>query len=146
MHCNKARRLLSDYLDRRLDPDLRQALKHHLAACSSCREELEGLRRATNLLRGAGVPQPPPQFAAQIKRSVVERGRPDSVSPPPAWQALRAWKTRRASRVTSASLPAPTDSMAAPDPLRQACPTARSSKVVPRRRTRLNPTQSACSP
>ena len=58
MKCLKARRLFGDYLDRRLDSELRQALKHHLAACAECRAELAALRRATELLHGATAPDP----------------------------------------------------------------------------------------
>lgn len=82
MHCHRARRLLSDYLDRRLNSEVRQALKHHLAACSDCRAELEGLRRATDLLHGVAAPQPPPDFAEKVKRSVAAAAqRPAPVRP-----------------------------------------------------------------
>jgi hypothetical protein len=88
MKCFKARRLLGDYLDRRLDPELRQALKHHLAACAECRAELAALRRATDLLHGTAAPTPPPDFGEKIKRSLAAAA-PVPAPIAPVWRAAR---------------------------------------------------------
>lgn len=60
MKCQKAKRLLSRYLDQELcGPELEQVEKH-LAECTWCREELAVLREYDQMLSSAlSVPDPP---------------------------------------------------------------------------------------
>jgi len=49
--CDRARELLSGYLDGELDPAERQELERHLAECPGCSEELKALRKTVDLVR-----------------------------------------------------------------------------------------------
>ena len=61
MQCQQATELLSDYVDRALDPALTVSMDNHVAACADCRENVEGLRRLWPQLNA--MPQiAPPAF------------------------------------------------------------------------------------
>jgi len=50
MTCSETRELLSGLLDQALDAREREEVEVHLAGCSDCRREMEGLRSAVSLL------------------------------------------------------------------------------------------------
>lgn len=66
MNCTEVSELLTAYLDNEVTQKERQEIESHLAGCPRCRKELEELRSAQKILRGALKTQaddanPPPQ-------------------------------------------------------------------------------------
>jgi len=59
--------MLSAYLDGELMPDERPGIESHLALCGSCREELETLRNAKQVLAGAPRREIPPELIAKLE-------------------------------------------------------------------------------
>ena len=66
----------------------RQAFESHVAGCAECREELEYLRPAAEVLPRSVPPVPPPE---SLKRSVMEaiEGESESAAPAPKRRRLR---------------------------------------------------------
>jgi len=61
--CQKARGLLSPYIDQQLSTSERLLVEDHLAKCALCSGELESLRAMVNLLHRVPVGSPPRSFA-----------------------------------------------------------------------------------
>ena len=66
MRCNDIRELMSAHVDGCLDDAGEQQLAAHLAACASCRQDLDDLQRMVNLLQQMGPVAPPPDLTARI--------------------------------------------------------------------------------
>lgn len=66
MNCHDARELFSALLDEALTPDERARLDEHLAACSECGRELDGLRRTVALVQGLPSDHAPPGFVERV--------------------------------------------------------------------------------
>ncbi len=66
MRCNDIRELMSAHVDGCLDDAGEQQLAAHLAACASCRQDLEDLQRVVNLLQQMEPVAPPPDLTARI--------------------------------------------------------------------------------
>ena len=79
--CQQLREMLSPYIDGELSTPEKTRVERHIAACDSCRRELESLRATVGLLRRASLVAPPRSFtiAARAPRRH-----------PVAWGALRA--------------------------------------------------------
>ena len=58
------------FIDGELDHSRRDEVLAHLAHCEPCRLEVDGLRRFTSALRGAGGPAVPPDLAARLLAAV----------------------------------------------------------------------------
>lgn len=54
--CRQTRRLMSEYIDGELGPEMR-ALDAHLARCPNCRRMLQNLSRTTTALQAVGGEQ-----------------------------------------------------------------------------------------
>mgnify|MGYP001606386951 FL=1 len=65
--------LLPDYLNRRLDEELREAVESHLRTCTQCREEMEALRDAFEYLRTHAPERPSASYFATILPRVRQR-------------------------------------------------------------------------
>jgi anti-sigma factor RsiW len=61
--CQKAKGLLSPYIDQQLSSSERVLVKKHLAKCAVCSAELESLKATVNLLHRVPVVSPPRSFA-----------------------------------------------------------------------------------
>jgi anti-sigma factor RsiW len=69
----RARELLSDYLEGELEPALREEFEAHLASCAETREELEALRGTLEALGTLQPVQPPDNFLQQVKAKLRRR-------------------------------------------------------------------------
>ena len=66
MNCENIKGLLNAYIDDLLNEKERQDVQAHIAACPSCRLELDELTRTVNLVRGLDRVVPPPWFSEQV--------------------------------------------------------------------------------
>jgi anti-sigma factor RsiW len=57
--CYRIERYLTAYADGELKPRLNRRVESHLAACESCRRELDSIVASDRILRSAGVPSVP---------------------------------------------------------------------------------------
>jgi hypothetical protein len=82
--CDELRPLLNAYLDGELHGPRLLQLQNHLASCESCRDELNELRRVSDLLHAAPAPEfmPADRFISQLKLQLPRRslGSPKPVS------------------------------------------------------------------
>lgn len=62
--CREVTPLLSQFLDRELEPGMAEKLREHLEVCSACRKFLESLDRTSQILRW-DPSTPIPEGAAQ---------------------------------------------------------------------------------
>lgn len=65
--------LLPDYVNGRLDEELREAVESHLRTCTQCREEMEALRDAFEYLRTHAPERPSASYFATILPRVRQR-------------------------------------------------------------------------
>lgn len=54
--CGEADRFMVDYIDYKLDPDVRKRFEDHLANCACCKHFLKAYQRTIELSRGYGEP------------------------------------------------------------------------------------------
>jgi len=66
--------LLSAYLDGELGPGERSEVDTHLAACASCRAELDGTATARTALRSLPVLEPPAHLLPEPAEPAARRG------------------------------------------------------------------------
>jgi len=100
MHCERARELLSPYLDEALAAHDRSLLTAHLASCQDCTKFAVDLRRLTRTLAAVGRQATPPSLLPRLRRALADAQPPVSGPPvrpphrprPPArtmpWRAL----------------------------------------------------------
>ena len=65
--CCNVVRLLADYLERRLEPDVRTALDAHLARCPRCVTQLKTYESTVSLLRSLRDDELPPELRLTLK-------------------------------------------------------------------------------
>ncbi len=82
----RAKELLSAYIDGELSPQEKTLVEGHLRECAECRRELETLRRTVAILRAAPRPALPRSFV--IRRADVEKA--PAPSPIPAFLRVAA--------------------------------------------------------
>jgi hypothetical protein len=70
MVCREATKRTSEYVDRRLGEIERRAFDDHLAECASCRSHLREIREASEALRFAPRPVPPPDLLDSTLRAI----------------------------------------------------------------------------
>ncbi len=73
MDHKKTKELVSSYLDAELDADTRQKVEGHLAACSECRAELEGMRKLKEVMGDMKLKSPPAEVWQVYWASVYNR-------------------------------------------------------------------------
>jgi len=90
MKCARARARLGSHLEGDLARAQDARLTAHLESCRACREELEALRRAAELVRGLPDPAPPAHLAERVMARLrdADGGRPGA--PPEALRAARS--------------------------------------------------------
>jgi len=71
MNCKSVQNRLSAYLDRELGGDELLQMRAHIAMCSHCRREVDGLRSLKILLGGIHCPEPPEGLAERLTASVM---------------------------------------------------------------------------
>jgi len=65
--CCNIVRFLADYLEKRLDPGLRQELDQHLARCPRCVTQLRTYESTVSLLRSLRDHELPPDLRLTVK-------------------------------------------------------------------------------
>lgn len=85
MRCGKIERLLTPYLDGRLDEVARQAVEAHLETCDGCRETHALLGLASQSLAAQGPAEPPEGLAERAARAAFAA---ESQAPASAWEGL----------------------------------------------------------
>ena len=65
--CCKVVRLLADYLDRRLPPELQTELEAHLRSCPRCVTQLKTYESTVSLLRSLRDDDLPPELRLTLK-------------------------------------------------------------------------------
>ena len=75
MNCNEVKSLLSLFHDGELAPEERRFVAEHIASCASCSQQLESIRRISDLVDTTPVPDVPGTLLARIERSLVSHGR-----------------------------------------------------------------------
>ena len=75
MDCNEVKSLLSLFHDGELAPEERRLVAEHIASCASCSQQLESIRRISNLVDTTPVPDVPDTLLARIERSLISHGR-----------------------------------------------------------------------
>lgn len=80
MECQKARQRLNPFLEGDLEGAQAREMETHVACCSTCRAELEGLRGSLALLEGLPSLSPPPGLASRVMAQVLQK----SAAPKPA--------------------------------------------------------------
>jgi hypothetical protein len=99
MRCNKARELISDALDARLDESKGLELSEHLATCSDCMTHQTVLARGQALLREEMV-EPPENFEWKVQLKIQQALRDQAVAEEP----LSGWKFWRPALASAASV------------------------------------------
>lgn len=72
MECPKAFRLLNPFLEGDLERARSRQVQEHLASCSVCRAEMEGLKWSLALLEGLPSLVPPPVLASRVMARVLQ--------------------------------------------------------------------------
>jgi hypothetical protein len=65
--CSRVVALLSDYLEDRLPPDVRQDLEQHLGGCHSCTSTLDGFRTTVSLLQSLSEDDLPEELRLRLR-------------------------------------------------------------------------------
>ena len=65
--CGSVVKLLADYLERRLPPDVRQELDEHLQKCPRCVAQLRTYESTVSLLRSLDDADLPPELRLTLK-------------------------------------------------------------------------------
>jgi len=73
MNCDRAKELLSDYLNGDLASAERALLEKHIESCSSCRAELRKLKRLRSILTSFPYVDPPSDFTQRVLASYYAR-------------------------------------------------------------------------
>jgi hypothetical protein len=70
MNCENIKELLNAYIDNLLSEKEMGTVQAHIASCPSCKEELDELTQAVNLVRGLDRVVPPPWFSEQVMKNI----------------------------------------------------------------------------
>ena len=65
--CSRVVALLSDYLENRLPPDVRQDLERHLGGCNSCTTTLDTFRATVSLLKSLSEEDLPEELRLRLR-------------------------------------------------------------------------------
>jgi anti-sigma factor RsiW len=66
--CRAVWKIVSEYVDGELDPELRERLEAHLSVCRHCTAIVDGLRNVVRLGAEGSVIQLPPGFSKRLIR------------------------------------------------------------------------------
>src|SRR5262245_27296348 len=71
MQCERARELLSAFVDDELDAEQWRAVAAHVADCRSCADQVDDFRRIGSLLAEAGRERLPGTLAVRVRRNIA---------------------------------------------------------------------------
>jgi hypothetical protein len=86
MRCKKAKKLISDYIDRELRPSKRTALEEHLETCEECRKIMKHYKTISETAQGFQAEAPSPFLWTRIKQGLETAAPSDKGSPKRAWR------------------------------------------------------------
>ncbi|HHX74000.1 MAG TPA: hypothetical protein GX699_03765 [Firmicutes bacterium] len=72
MKCKEAKKLMGEYLDQMLEGTRKQAFEEHLAACSSCRDDMVSTQNVLAWLQTAPEATPPPGLRQKVLRKLQQ--------------------------------------------------------------------------
>ena len=75
MNCSKAQRLINDYIDNLLEPELAQRLESHLEKCADCKDLFLDLKSIVDNAVDPYSPTPTDDLWPVIKRQVLKKNR-----------------------------------------------------------------------
>ena len=87
MNCNEVIPLLSPFHDGELAPDEHGSVADHVASCAACSQELESIRRLSDLVESSPLPEAPDTLLQKLERSFDERA--------PFWSRFQFSLSRR---------------------------------------------------
>jgi len=73
MECSEIRKLLSEYIDNVLDPELTKGVKDHLSRCKGCSNELASLKAVANSLDSLEPVKAPKDFLEMVHIRIRQR-------------------------------------------------------------------------
>lgn len=76
MNCRKVLSRLHAYQDGEMPASLRREMEEHLAACPSCRGQVEHIRQVDDMLDSLTVPPLPEKFATRVMAEARRRALP----------------------------------------------------------------------
>ena len=93
MHCERARELLSPYLDEALPAQDRTVLAAHLESCPGCARLAADWRRLARTLSAVGRQGAPPSLLPRLRRALAGAQAPTSGRPLPraSWTGPASW-------------------------------------------------------
>ncbi len=103
--CKRCERLLTPYLDSRLDADERAEVESHLASCESCKSTHALLSGAAAVLAAEGPAEPPADLAARAARAALDAAEKGAAKPTFVERWIRvAWPAAAAASVATVLL------------------------------------------
>ncbi len=75
MKCEELLKLLSDYVDDQIDPELCAELEKHLGGCNPCRVVVDNLRKTIKLYKDDEVYELPTDFKARLHETLKAKWR-----------------------------------------------------------------------
>ena len=73
MNCDKVKKKIPLYIDNELQPQEAQEVKDHLAICSVCRKETEGLKKQWDLLLSWKEEEPAAAYVSRVWTKIAEK-------------------------------------------------------------------------
>ena len=103
--CKRCERLLTPYLDSRLEADERAEVESHLACCEACKSTHALLSGAASVLAAKGPAEPSPGLAARAARAALDAADKEEARPTFVERWIRvAWPTAAAASVATVLL------------------------------------------
>jgi anti-sigma factor RsiW len=109
MQCERARELLSAYVDGEVDGEKRRAVAEHVERCPSCAVFAGDIRRIGGLLAEAGREPMPKSLALRIRRDIARAREAEGDEKVPAravsaarWPSMRGSAVRQAATIVAA--------------------------------------------
>jgi hypothetical protein len=109
LNCEQVQAEISAYLNRDVEPAVRDSMDAHLVSCEPCSDELEYMRLLVAALPGLPAAKPPDAFKASVlARWAVEKGTPATIPfPDMGTPATTVGVTSAAAAAAPLSVPAP---------------------------------------
>jgi hypothetical protein len=81
MRCNKARKLLQEYLEGTLESVKKKKLEEHIKGCISCKKELESLNEYFTTMGSIESINAPEEFLKSVRKRIEEAQKPRTIVP-----------------------------------------------------------------
>jgi hypothetical protein len=81
MKCNKAKKLLQEYLEGTLESAKKKKLEEHIKGCISCKKELESLNEYFTTMESIESISAPEEFLKSVRKRIEEAQKPKKIVP-----------------------------------------------------------------